>query len=470
MKLFKPGFICKVEENKKNVAWMDQQVDLPGRILKVPDQFEETLPLFTLLSKIAELPNPFPEHRYDEHVSTFEHFFTFDLPIPSTFSETVIFSPKNYSHFIFTYTYKARRSLLSSISFIVKKSVCPQLLEMLQQKNHVKFTVTKFKNTQKSYLKQKAKLELNLKAEYDLCREKERLQELIRANRPFLNVGFTGVKTSKHAVCVERQKKRNIKEQIEEKTHALEIQLSMAQSIMEKNLKIHAFKIIQLIVSYSQNTKSLVSKANRRSLFPVVFYTFAAWIAHTKMRKEKRVCIDLAKSAISLFKLLKTFQGWRAYSEKPKKMQRFFVDVAEFTNKRKLSRLFISWRWFRSYKKLKDLMNILSRKLFREKTKIKKFLEFKTEIILVKGTRGRYQSLAKGEDSTFDREEIVNQAKFSFKVLMRRLLASLSKYKESIFLQAQESVFIQNTILKGMYYDAGCESWKGFLKGKYKRN
>lgn len=469
MKLFKPGFICRVEDNKKNVAWMDE-VELPGKILKVPEKFEETLPLFTFLSRISEHSNPFPDDRYDEHVSTFEHFFTFDLPIPSSFSETVLFSPKNYSQFIFTYTFKPRHSLLSSISFIVKKSVFPQLLEMAQQKNHVKFTVTKFKNTQKNYLKQKSKLELNLKAEYDLCREKERLQELIKANRPFLNVGFTGVKTSKHAVCVERQKKRNIKEQIEEKTHTLEIQLSMAQSIMEKNLKVHTFKIIQLTVSYSQNMESLIRKANRRSLFPVVFYTFSAWIAHTKMRKEKRICIDLAKSAISLFKLLKIFQSWRAYSEKPKKLQRFFIDVTEFTSKRKLSRLFISWRWFRSYKKLKDLMNILSRKLYREKSKIKKFLEFKTEVILVRGTRGRYQSLAKGEDSTFDKEEIMNQAKFSYNILMRRLLSSLSKYKESIFLQAQESVFIQNTISNGQYYKVGCESWKGYLYQKYKRN
>lgn len=470
MKLFKPGFICKVEDNKKTVAWVDESPYPPGKIQKVPEPLPENLPIFTLLSTYPELTNPYPDHRYDDHISTFEHFFSFTLPNPCSFSETVLFSPINYTQFVLTYTYKPRKNLISSISFIVKKSVFTQLCEMNEQRNHVKFTSKKYHNTHKNYLKEKSKLELNLKPEYDLSKEKERLNELIRANRPFLNVGFTGVKTSKHAVCVERQKKSNIKEKIEEKTHALEIQLNMAQSIMEKNLKIHTFKMIHLTVTYTKNIESLVSKANKRSLFPIVFYTFSAWIAHTKLKKEKRTCIELAKSAIGLFKLLKTFQNWRRLSEKPKKMERFYEDVSLYTYKRKLSRLFISWRWFRSYKKLKDLMSILAHKLYREKLKLKKFLELKTEVKLVKGTRVRYQTLAKGEDSTFDREELMTQAKFSFTVIKRRLLSSLSKYKEAIFLQAQESLSVQKTIYSGEYYKADCRNWKAYLHEKYRRN
>ena len=470
MRLFKPGFICKVEDNKKTVAWVDESPTPPGKILKVPELLPENLPIFTLLSTYPELVNPYPDKSYDDHISTFEHFFSFNLQNPSSFSETVLFSPTNYLQFALTYTYKPRKSLISSISFIVKKSVFPQLSELSRQRNHVKFTSNKYHKTYKNYLKEKSKLELNLKPEYDLSKERERLNELIRANRPFLNVGFTGMKTSKHAICVERQKKTNIKEKIEEKTHTLEIQLNMAQSIMEKNLKIHTMRIIQLTVTYTKNIESLVTKANKRCLFPIVFYTFSAWIAHTKLKKEKRTCIDLAKSAISLFKLLKTFQGWRLSSEKPKRMQRFYEDVDLYTYKRKLSRLFISWRWFRSYKKLKDLMSILAHKLYREKLKIKKFIELKTEVSLVKGTRVRYQRLAKGEDSTFDREELMTQAKFSFTVIKRRLLSSLSKYKEAIFLQAQESLCIQKTIYSGEYYKAGCQNWKGYLYDKYKHN
>jgi hypothetical protein len=311
---------------------------------------------------------------------------------------------------------------------------------------------------------------MNLRAEYNLLIEREKLKELLRANRPFLNVGFTGVKSSKHAVCVEKQKKRDLMSKIEEKTHALEIQMGMASSIWEKNLKIMSFRALRVVTTYFQGVQALVGKARTMSLAPLVFYTFAAWISFMKMKKEKKTCIQLARNAIHLFKKIKIVKAWKAIAERPKQIQRFLFDIQEYMKNRKLSRLFVSWKWFKAYHRLKTSMKVMSHKFYREKLKIKKFFELKTEVSLIRGSRKRFQSLAKGEESDFQRDDQVYTSRLSYSQSIRKLVSSLSRYKQEVFLLSQESLRIQQLISKSDFYPEICSNWSFFLLKKYKPN
>lgn len=468
MKVFKPGFICKIDDGKK--ALLPDEREGTGKILKTGSVKGRQVPLFFCLRCEDIAFESISQFEYDESVINYETFYSFTLPTPSDFNHSVLYTPKNFSTFVWTYTYKSRSDLIYSISKIIQKSLIPQLQELKNQKTHTEFTASKFQKTQKNYLRQKTNIEVNLRAEYNLLKEKEKLMELIRSNRPFLNVGFTGVKSSKHVVCVEKQKKKEIGNKIEEKTHALEIQLGMATSIWEKNLKSLCFKALRVVTTYLQSVQVLVRKSNINSLTPIVFYTFSAWISFTKLKKEKKTCVVLAKSALNLFRLVKIFKSWKEVADRPKKVQKFISDVKDYMYLRKLSRLLISWRWHKSYQKLKSSMKLLSYKLYKEKLKIKKFFELKTEICLIRGSRFRYQSLAKGEESEFDKETLIRESRFQYNQALRRLISSLSNYKQEIFLQAQDSLYVQSLICRSEFYSRGCMNWTMFLKNKYKNN
>ena len=388
---------------------------------------------------------------------------------PLEFSEKNCFSFSNFEEFLKEKFYIIRTNWIKSIDFLLKKQFFEDFLKLLEQKAHTNFTKDKYILQRKKYLKQKRTLELNTRVELDLQQEKEALKELTRMNRPFLSVGKTTAKNSKHIICISRKKQKKQKDTIEDQTQSLELQLNLSQSIFHKNLALFTFQTFKFVVFFNKKRKSLITSGLKKSCFSIIFYTFSAWIGYTKLKKDKKQCIKIATEALQISKVYRILCCWKYHSSKPKRMKVFHANIQEFFRIRKLSRLFISWKWFCSNKKLNDCMNILANKFFREKLKAIKFFGLRTEVSLIVGSRKRYQELAVGDDNKFNKEEVLLVQKFGLRNCLTKIVQGLSRYRQEIFLLAQETNKVEALIASAQFYDKSACSWKLWLQKIYKQ-
>ena len=118
-------------------------------------------------------------------------------------------------------------------------------------------------------------------------------------------------------------------------------------------------------------------------------------------------------------------------------------------------------------KKLKDYMNILANKFYREKLKAQKFFELRTEVLLTIGSRKRYQDLAKGDQNQFNKEETIVTQKFQSGSCLRKIIQNLSKYREEIFILSQNTTTLENSIYNASFYPEASRNWKKWLLKRF---
>ena len=452
-----PGTIFSIESLKKPTTPNNQQ-PAPGYIIKVTKLLPEKTPVFMWHESIEDVKKVLDDFREDESRSILECFFNFQHEGVLQFSENNFFSFQKFSDFLKKNLYINRTKWLRSIDFLVKKEFFKIYIKLLDQKDHTRFTSSKYSTQKKNYLKNKIVLELNTRPELDLEQEKEALKELTRINRPFLAAGLTNYRNSKHILCISRRKKKNRQAYIEDKSQEIELQLTLSQSIWAKNLQQFAFQTLKFMFLYNKRRKELIKISSKHSHNSLMFYVLAAWTGYT------------AKKVLNLSKALKIINAWKYYSTKPMRMGAFYENIQEYLGRRKLARLMVSWKWFSSRKKLKDCMNILAKKYYRERLKARKLYELKMEVLIIIGSRKRYQELAKGDQNDFNKDNTVIEIRFGLGACLRKISQSLSKYRQEVFILSQNTQSAERIIYNSLFYPKECSSWKQWLLKKYNKS
>ncbi|OMJ70053.1 hypothetical protein SteCoe_32072 [Stentor coeruleus] len=467
-----PGKIITIE-GRKSVKFSTETFPNPkvGTIIRLdnPPPPEKT-PLFLWWDKIDTIKIAFDDFREQESISIISTFFTTPSQTPRQFSDENNFSKENLQFFLEENLYKNKKLLLKSLDFLIKKMFFPVFLKVWDQKLHTKFLSDKYTSQNRKYIQQKRRLDLNTKVEFDLEQEKEALRELIKMNRPFLASGITGVKNSKHYICLSKKKKSKIKSEIDQKSQELEFKLNMARAIWEKNTMIMMFLAWRLDFEYKKRRNKELKIIRGKSYNSLLYYMFSAWIANTKLQKDKKHCVFIAKRALALRKKYKILKEWKNLSKKPARVAKFMENIKEFLEKRKSARIFISWKWYFTHKKAKIIMNILSKKFHRDNLKAKKFFELKSEIAIIVGSRVKYLMLSKGEENGFNKEHVLITTRFELRIALQKISQSLEKFKQELVIAYQEALKVEQIISGNLFYQKYLSSWKQFLLKKYDKN
>lgn len=463
-----PGTIISLAPPAPDYGYKTQ-VKIPGQILKITKPDPVNLPIFDWINALDNIKGAFDDFQETECLAIIENYFYIGKASAVDYCDNNTYSEIDFKHYLEQNYYINRAKWLKCIDFLVKNEFIGKYFKLIEQQQHTFFTEKKYLAQQRKYLKQKKTLDLNTRVELDLYQEKEALKELTRINRPFLCAGKATAKNSKHVVCMSRKKSKKMKANIEDQSQNLEIQLELSQSIWEKNLKAFIFEILGFFTSYSKKRKEILTKSLSKSYAPILFYIFSAWIAYTRLRKDKKKCVQLASRGLQLSKALNIIKAWKFIAKKPARTKFFNENIQEYLKTRKLSRLFVSWKWFSSSKQQKDCMNILATKFFREKLKAKKFFELKIEVKIILGSRHRYQALAKGEDNNFNKDEIILSNQFALNSSLRKISQTLSRYQQEVFLLSQKTIKIGNLISSSEFYPKQSNTWKQWLSKKFNK-
>jgi hypothetical protein len=226
----------------------------------------------------------------------------------------------------------------------------------------------------------------------------------------------------------------------------------MAKAIWEKNTMILVFLAWRLDFEYKKRRNKELEIIREKSYNSLLYYTFSAWIAGTKLQKDKKHCVDIAKRALALRKKYKILKEWKDLSKKPVREAKKLENIKGFLEKRKKARIFISWKWYFTHKKAKIIMNIMSRKFYRDNLRAKKFFELKSEIAIIVGSRVKYLMLSKGEENGFNKEHVLITTRFELRIALQKIAQSLEKFKQELFMAYQEALKVEQIISGNLFY------------------